>query len=152
MADDTSRKQRGPGRPFAPGESGNPAGRPKGSLNKVTRAAQMLLDGEAEAITRKAVDLALEGNIQALRLCLERLLPPKKALTPAEVFSLPEGDLLSQVQAVLRQVAGGELSPTTATEIVSMVAAAARVEEVDQLRNEVNSLKRVLEKRKGEQR
>ena len=38
------------GRPF---EKGNP-GRPEGARNKTTLAAQVLLDGEAENITRKA--------------------------------------------------------------------------------------------------
>ena len=61
---------------FKSGQSGNPSGRPKGALNKATLATQALLDGEAEALTRKVVELAKEGNLAALRLCLERLLPP----------------------------------------------------------------------------
>ena len=61
---------------FKAGQSGNPGGRPKGALNKATLATQALLDGEAEALTRKAVELAKDGNPVALRLCLERLLPP----------------------------------------------------------------------------
>jgi len=36
-ADNTAQKQQ-IGRPFEPGESGNPAGRPKGSRNKVSEA------------------------------------------------------------------------------------------------------------------
>ena len=63
---------------FKTGQSGNPGGRPKGSLNKATLASQALLDGEAEALTRKVVELAKEGHPVALRLCLERLLPPRK--------------------------------------------------------------------------
>jgi hypothetical protein len=44
---------------FCKGASGNPAGRPPGSVNRTIRAAALLLDGEAEALTRKAVELAL---------------------------------------------------------------------------------------------
>src|SRR5438477_6015095 len=51
--------KRARGRPFPKGQSGNPAGRPRGSSNRATRAAEMLLDGEAAALTRKAVELAL---------------------------------------------------------------------------------------------
>ena len=51
---------------------GNP-GKPKGARHKATQAALMLLDGEAEALTRQAVELALAGDTTALRLCLERI-------------------------------------------------------------------------------
>jgi len=60
------------------GQSGNPAGRPVGARHKATMAVQVLLDGEAERLTRKAVELALAGDMGALRLCLERILPPRK--------------------------------------------------------------------------
>ena len=58
---------------FKPGEPGNPAGKPKGTRNKMTRAAEALLDGEAEALTRKAIKLAKAGDLTALRLCLDRI-------------------------------------------------------------------------------
>src|SRR5438309_422222 len=63
---------------FEPGRSGNPNGRPRGSRNAVTVAVENLLEGEAEALTRKAVQMALGGDVVALRLCLERICPPKK--------------------------------------------------------------------------
>ena len=64
------------GRPFVKGRSGNPRGRPVGARNKKTLAAAVLLEGESEALTRKAVELALAGDPTALRLCIERILPP----------------------------------------------------------------------------
>src|ERR1700712_2873252 len=76
MAENTARKQRG--KPFKPGRSGNPAGKTKGSRNATTRAMEALLDGESEALTRKAIDLAKDGDMAALRLCLDRILPPRK--------------------------------------------------------------------------
>jgi hypothetical protein len=63
---------------FQKGTSGNPKGRPKGSLNKATVLAEQLLDGEAEEITRKCVELAKNGDRTALRLVMERLLPRRK--------------------------------------------------------------------------
>jgi hypothetical protein len=56
---------------------GNP-GRPKGSRHKYILAVQDILDGEAETLGRKVVELALAGDTVALRLCLERIMPPKK--------------------------------------------------------------------------
>ncbi len=75
-AENSAKMQRG--RPFVKGQSGNPKGKPKGVRNRLTLAAEALLDGEAETITRKAVELAKGGDMTAIRLCLERILPPRK--------------------------------------------------------------------------
>jgi hypothetical protein len=63
-----------PGRPFAPG---NP-GKPKGPRHKTTLAAETLLEGQAKGLTQKAIAMALAGDTAALRLCLERLVPPRR--------------------------------------------------------------------------
>jgi hypothetical protein len=81
-SDNTEKKQRG-GRLFRRGVSGNPVG----ARNKALLAMEALLDGEAEAITRVAVETAKEGDTTALRLCLERILPPRKDRPVS--FSLP---------------------------------------------------------------
>jgi len=65
---------------------GNP-GRPAGARHKYVLAIQSLLDGEAEALGRKAIELAMEGDTVALRLCLERIVPAKRD-TPVR-FDLP---------------------------------------------------------------
>src|SRR5258708_3319573 len=99
--ENTAKKQRG--RPFKAGWSGNPEGRPRGSRNKATMAVEALLDGEANAIARKAVEKALEGDMAALRLCLERVLPPRR--DRPVVFDLPKiegvSDALNASSAVL---------------------------------------------------
>jgi hypothetical protein len=130
--------------PFKAGRSGNPDGLPKGTANRQLA----LLREAADKVLPLVVEKALSGDTDAQKLILDRALPKVKPTIPAEPFSLPDGALLEQVQAMLRQVADGELSPTAAAEVVNMVAAAAKVEEIDQLRNEVNSLKRILERRK----
>jgi hypothetical protein len=63
---------------FTKGTSGNAAGRPPGSRNQSTLLMEALLGGEAEQLTRKAIETALEGDMQAMRLCLDRLMPPGK--------------------------------------------------------------------------
>ena len=63
------------------------AGRPKGARNRTTQAVLALLEGEAEALSRKAVEMALAGDSVALRLCLDRLAPPRKD-SPVQ-FPLP---------------------------------------------------------------
>src|SRR5215467_6292317 len=75
---------------FKPGLSGNPAGRRPGSRNKATETAELLLEGEAEALTRKAVEKALAGNPMALRLCLDRLIPPRRG-RKVQLANVPPG-------------------------------------------------------------
>jgi hypothetical protein len=77
MAKDNRTKRTTRGR-FPKGTSGNPAGRPVGSRNKKTLFLEELLDREGEAIIRKTMELALQGNPLALRLCLDRLVAPRK--------------------------------------------------------------------------
>src|SRR5260370_40263442 len=72
---------------FAKGASGYPAGRPPGIMNQATRIAALLLTGEASALTRKAIELALAGDIAALRLCLDRLIAPQREQPIA--FAMP---------------------------------------------------------------
>jgi len=76
MSPDNTGEQQG-GR-FGKGRSGNPRGRPLGSRNSATLAAEALLEGEAEKLTRKCIELALSGDTVALRLCLERFTPRAK--------------------------------------------------------------------------
>ena len=73
--ENAGRKQDGT---FAPGSSGNPSGNATGARHKVTRAVEALLEGQAEALTQKAVQMALAGDGPALRLCLDRIAPPRK--------------------------------------------------------------------------
>src|SRR5258708_40077739 len=80
MAVNSCQKQpaRGPGRPFEKGRTGNPAGRPRRARNKATLAAEALFDSQAEALSRKAVELALGGSERALRLCPDRIIAPRR--------------------------------------------------------------------------
>lgn len=96
------------GRPFA---QGNP-GRPRGSRNKATMAVEALLEGEAEALSRKAIELALDGNMRALELCLERIAPVRKDRSIS--ISLPNVDTNAGVidagDAVINAIICGEIS------------------------------------------
>src|SRR5258706_6899922 len=107
------------GRPFEPGQSGNPSGRPKGARNKTTIAVEALLDNEAEALTRKVIELALAGNMAAIRLCFERLLPPRR--DRGDAFDLPKiesaADAVAASCAVIARCATRDLSPSVDVEV-----------------------------------
>ncbi len=121
--------------------TGNP-GKPKGARHKATIAALELLDGEAETLTRKAVDLALEGDTTALRLCLERIAPPRKDAPVS--FTLPEmknaGDALTAVNCIVQAVANGELTPGEATSLAGLIETFRRTAETNDLERRITRL------------
>ena len=125
MADGVSPKPPGRvrGRPFERGRSGNPAGRRTGSCNKTTEAAATLLAGESEALTRKAVELALGGDPTAMRLCIERVLPACRER--AVRFALPPiesaADIAAAMKAVTSALADGSIPPGEAATIAAVV-------------------------------
>jgi hypothetical protein len=131
-------------RPFEPGQSGNPAGRPKGSRNKATLAVEVLLDGEAETITRKAIELAKNGDLTAIRLCLDRIAPPRK--DRPVLFALPAlgkaEDASASLAAIVAALAKGELTPTEAGELSKLVDTYVRALLANELEGRVAALER----------
>ncbi|WP_065383210.1 DUF5681 domain-containing protein [Hyphomonas sp. ND6WE1B] len=120
---------------------GNP-GRPKGSRNKVTLAIQALLDGEGEALTRKAIDLALEGDVTALRLCLERLHPPRKDAPVLLELPAMEGaeSAARAMGAILESVAKGHLTPLEASSLNGLVEGYRKALETTELEARLRAL------------
>jgi hypothetical protein len=110
---------------MAKGGKRNGAGRPKGARNKATLAVLELLDGEAEALTRKVIERALEGDSTALRLCLERICPPRKS-HPVNI-KLPSVKNIAGVAeaqaAVVRAVADSEITPDEGATIANILEA-----------------------------
>ena len=133
-------EQKAAGGKFGPG---NP-GKPKGSRHKATIAALELLDGESEALTRKAVDLALEGDTTALRLCLERIAPPRKDVPIC--FALPKmknaGDELAAINSIVQAVANGELTPGEATSLAKLIETFRRTAETQDLERRITELEK----------
>jgi Family of unknown function (DUF5681) len=144
MADTTAKEQRrrGTGRPFEPGRSGNPAGRPKGTRHHITVLAERLLDGEAEGLLRKAIELALAGDVAALRLLVDRILPPLRDRPVS--FSLPPlstpADAIAAMAAIATAVSEGNLTPGEAAEISALVVNVVKAIEVAEIDARVRTL------------
>jgi hypothetical protein len=130
------------GRPFAKGQSGNPTGRPRGSINRSTRAAQLLLDGEATALSRKAVELALAGDPTALRLCLDRTVAPRRdrsvelALPPIDSAA----DILGAIKAVADAIGRGGITPAEGFALSQMIESFLRVIDASDFDNRLRQL------------
>jgi len=109
--------------PFEKGESGNPAGRPRGARNRATLLMQNLLADDAEAIGRKAIEMAIAGDLAAIRLCMDRLAPVRKDEPVA--FELPPiekpADIVAATASIVAAVAAGELTPSQAAELSKVI-------------------------------
>ena len=127
---------------FAPGVSGNPKGRVKGTRNRATRMATSLLEGEAHALVRKAVELALAGDVTALKLCLERL-PPRRHERSA-TFALPPvtapEDAAAALAAIVNGVGTGDHTPGEAKALVTLIEAALRAIETTEHEKRLTAL------------
>ena len=129
---------------FKPGQSGNPKGKPKGARHKATMAAQELLDGEIEALTRKAIELAKEGDMAALKLCLERIVPPRKDSPIAfEAGAMESADDAATVLSnILQAVSDGDLTPGEGAAAASLVEAFRKTLETQELERRISELER----------
>jgi hypothetical protein len=129
---------------FQKGESGNPAGRPRGSLNRTTVLMQSLLEANAEAIARKAIDLATGGDLTAIRICFDRLVPARKH-EPVD-FDLPRldtaADTVTAASTIVAAVAAGELTPSEAADIAKAVDIYVRALATQQFEERLAKLER----------
>jgi hypothetical protein len=111
--------------PFQMGQSGNPAGRPRGARNKRTLVLESIMEDESEVITRKAIEMAKGGHITAIRLVIDRLAPARRD-RPVD-FELPPldkpADAVTASAAIAAAVAAGDLTPLEAAHLSKVVHA-----------------------------
>lgn len=128
---------------FAKGHVHNPKGRIPGSRNKATQAALALMEGQLEAITQTLIDAALEGDLAAIRLVLERLVPPckEKTLPPLDLPTVSDaGSLPRLTSAILESVAHGDLTPGEAQALASLVGSHGKALELAEMEDRLTAL------------
>jgi len=117
-------------------------GKLKGSRHRVTRAVEALLEGQHEALTQKAIDLALTGDGPALRLCLDRIAPARKD-SPVS-FALPviatAADTVAASSSLLAAVADGEVTPDEAGRVMALLTAHKALVEAGDLEARISAL------------
>lgn len=111
--------------------AGNP-GRPKGARAKATIACEALLDGQVEQLTQKAIQMALAGDSVAMRLCMDRLAPPRRDRHVA--FKMPKlngaQDHPAALSAIMKAVASSEITPAEGQAMAAMLAEHRKAVEV----------------------
>ena len=131
-----------PSTAFKAGQSGNPAGKPRGTRSKATVLLEAMLQENAEAITEAVIQQARGGNLLAARIILERLIPPVRE-RPINV-ELPdvastEGVAAAQ-SAILKAVATGEILPAEASTLSAIVETRRRSIETQELADRIEKL------------
>src|SRR5260370_31294442 len=80
---------------------------------------QSLLEANAEAIARKAIDLATGGDLTSIRICFDRLVPARKHEPIA--LELPRldtaADTVTAPSTIVAAVAAGDPAPPGAPAI-----------------------------------
>ena len=123
---------------FMKGTSGNPAGRPRSSLSSVVRSR---IEGHVDELIALLLGKAREGDVQAARTLLERVVPNLKPEEPAVQVDVPaDVGLADTGRAVIRAAIDGVLPPGQAAALVGAVGTVARVVEIDELIRRVEAL------------
>ncbi len=137
------------GRPWQPGQSGNPAGKPPGTRHRATQLAEALIDGEGQEIVRTMIEAAKGGDITAGRAILDRLVPPRRE-RPV-IFALPElrgpADAAAAMAAITGAVATGDLTPGEAGELARLVEGFVKAIEATDFEARLAALERRQQRR-----
>jgi hypothetical protein len=139
-ADNSAKKQRG--RPFPKGVSGNPSGKPKGTRHKATQLAETLLDGQTEELIKKCVDMAMGGDGAAMKLCLDRLISPRKDRPVS--LELPQiknmDDATNAMAIIANAVSDGSITPIEGQVLSSIIENYRKTIETTELEKRIGEL------------
>lgn len=139
----TERKKTPPPHAFKPGQSGNPAGKPRGTKNKIERPIIALMGQHAEAVAQRVIDEALQGDLQACRLVLERVSPAPKD-RPINLPDMPDTRSavgVSQAQQrILEAVAEGGITPSEGSTLTGILEARRKALETVELEQRITAL------------
>lgn len=117
---------------FSKGQSGNPAGKPKGARHQSTLLAERLFAGEIQSICEAVIAKAKTGDVQAAKIVLDRLFPPRRDNPVMIDFPKLESgaDLLKAVECITSAVGRGDLSPSEGESLARIVDTQAKVLEL----------------------
>lgn len=126
---------------YQTGQSGNPNGRPKGSLNKATKLRKDI-EKHIPEVLNKLIEQAKDGDTQSIKLLLERVIPPLKSIDMT--VSIPLGnDLSESAETVLKAVGAGQITTGQAAQLIQVVSGQARITEIDELVKRIEALEEV---------
>lgn len=132
---------------FKAGQSGNPAGRPKGALGRATKWREAL-EPHGDDLFKVAVDHALDGDMTALKLCLERISPPVKPTSDPVEFALQGDSLSAKAESVLQAIADGVIDIDSGRKLIGAIADLGKIIEITELEKRLAQLEQLQEMKK----
>ena len=118
----------------------NLGGRPPGVGPVARLRKELLTDGKLDKLVQKTYELAMAGDVAAIRILLDRAIPPLRAQAAPVQFEMTNGTLTAQAKALLAAAAAGELSPDVASELISALARVVQIDQGDELRRRIDAL------------
>ncbi len=122
----------------------NPSGRPRGIIDRRIQLRELFEPSKVRLI-EKVISRALAGDMQAMKLCLERIVPALKPVSEPVEVSLSGTTLTEQAQAVFQAAATGHLSGDDAKTLVELLAARVKIMEASELEERLSKLERAIE-------
>lgn len=126
------------GKPFEPGQSGNPSGRPRGSGTTATLRADIAK--HVPEIITKLVEQAKAGDTKAARLLIERVCPALKPVEAATTVPITGESFTDQGRSALQAMAAGQLSVSQAAQLINALSGMAKLTQMDELERRLAAL------------
>ena len=133
---------RGPGRPWAKGQSGNPKGKPRGAWSRSTVGATLagVLARKGKGVLKKAIEVALAGDVSAMRLILERCLPKERLV----VLPLPKirnaQDAMQALAIRMDHASEGALTPAEAANLSALARSYVEIAELCEIKEKLANI------------
>jgi len=135
----TDLAERGKSGRFKAGTSGNPAGRPPSQYSQIRQQLTEAKDGIIQAV----IQAALDGDMSAARIVMDRLIPPLKPIAQSVQFEITaDSSPLELAREILKSTASGQIPPDLSSQLITSLANLCRIEEVEELRLRISALEK----------
>ena len=125
--------------PFLKGHSGNPRGRPKGSVNRVSEYKQQILEN-IPGIVKKMIKTAEDGDIRAAKFLIETVIPKTRPVSSPTPFKYNDSSLSDAGQSILQATASGNLAADQAATLLQALSNQAKLIEHDLFESRLQKL------------